>query len=459
MKPDKLTIVRNKILDLLESGEVPACEKLPVTRDLAAATGISLLIVQSAVESLSNEGVLYKVPRHGVYVHPDWRDRVLQRNVFFFDPLYELPYREELIGRMRSEFPNLRVVTGFRRGIFELRTTGYLQSHHAEYADLTDIFRAVFPDDADFTGTPFEACRMNGRQIGLPLIFSPRVMFYNPKLLAAANVPEPVPGWSWEQFRASLAAFRPLLPPEKRDYWKAEPFLWMNYIRRAGGTLIDPSAADPVRIDTEETRRGLSAIRTLLRENDIPFVPQLPNYWERFIGGELPFLMQPREFLPLLDRAGCRDWKTAPLPAFPGGIDTTVQATDIFCVRRECADMHTAAGLVRLLLGKSFQNYLAGIRYGIPIRISAMRRSLNPLDPADRLFLTEIPKMTTTYNLYDSTLYHLAVTGINRILAGENDIAGGTSELAAMTRTFLKLRPPAGRIPQQGPVRSELFFS
>lgn len=98
MKPDKLTIVRNKILDLLESGEVPACEKLPVTRDLAAATGISLLIVQSAVESLSNEGVLYKVPRHGVYVHPDWRDRVLQRNVFFFDPLYELPYREELIG-------------------------------------------------------------------------------------------------------------------------------------------------------------------------------------------------------------------------------------------------------------------------------------------------------------------------------------------------------------------------
>ena len=121
--------------------------------------------------------------------------------------------------------------------------------------------------------------------------------------------------------------------------------------------------------------------------------------------------------------------------------------------------MHTAAGLVRLLLGKSFQNYLAGIRYGIPIRISAMRRSLNPLDPADRLFLTEIPKMTTTYNLYDSTLYHLAVTGINRILAGENDIAGGTSELAAMTRTFLKLRPPAGRIPQQRPVRSELFFS
>ena len=366
MKPDKLTIVRNKILDLLESGEVPACEKLPVTRDLAAATGISLLIVQSAVESLSNEGVLYKVPRHGVYVHPDWRDRVLQRNVFFFDPLYELPYREELIGRMRSEFPNLRVVTGFRRGIFELRTTGYLQSHHAEYADLTEIFRAVFPDDADFTGTPFEACRMNGRQIGLPLIFSPRVMFYNPKLLAAANVPEPVPGWSWEQFRTSLAAFRPLLPPEKRYYWKAEPFLWMNYIRRAGGTLIDPSAADPVRIDTEETRRGLSAIRTLLRENDIPFVPQLPNYWERFIGGELPFLMQPREFLPLLDRAGCRDWKTAPLPTFPGGIDTTVQATDIFCVRRECADMHTAAGLVRLLLGKSFQNYLAEIRIGMP---------------------------------------------------------------------------------------------
>ena len=57
--------------------------------------------------------------------------------------------------------------------------------------------------------------------------------------------------------------------------------------------------------------------------------------------------------------------------------------------------------------------------------------------------------MTTTYNLYDSTLYHLAVTGINRILAGENDIAGGTSELAAMTRTLKytinETRPDGGR--------------
>ena len=79
MKPDKLTIVRNKILDLLESGEVPACEKLPVTRDLAAATGISLLIVQSAVESLSNEGVLYKVPRHGVAGPRPAAERLLLR--------------------------------------------------------------------------------------------------------------------------------------------------------------------------------------------------------------------------------------------------------------------------------------------------------------------------------------------------------------------------------------------
>ncbi|MBS1372199.1 MAG: extracellular solute-binding protein [Lentisphaeria bacterium] len=447
MKQDKLTIVRNWILDLLESGEVPAGEKLPVTRDIAAATGISLLIVQSAVESLSNEGVLYKVPRHGVYVHPDWSSRILQRNVFFFDPLYELPYRSDLIGRLQKEFPLLRVVKGFRHGMFELRTTGYLQSHHAEYADLSEIFRSVFPDDSDFTNAPFEACRMNGRLVGLPLIFSPRVMFCNTALLERAGVPEPAAGWTWNDFRKALAAFRPLLPPEKRYYWKGEPFIWMNYLRRAGGTLIDPAASDPVRIDTPETRRGLEAIRQLLRENEIPFVPALPNYWERFIDGELPFLEQPREFLPLLDRNGCRNWRTAPLPAFPGGNDTTVQATDILCVRRECADMHTAAGLVRLLLGESFQNYIAELRYGIPIRLSAMQRSLDPNDAGDRLFLSEIPKMTTNYHLSDSTLYKLVVTGINRILAGEADIEEGTAELAAMTRTFLKLRPPVVHAP------------
>ena len=443
MKQDKLTIVRNWILDRIESGEVPAGEKLPVTRDIAAATGISLLIVQSAVESLSNEGVLYKVPRHGVYVHPDWRGRILQRNVFFFDPLYKLPYREELIDRLGREFPHLRVVREFRHGMFELRATGYLQSHHAEYADLSEIFRAVFPDDADFTGAPFDACRLNGRLVGLPLLFSPRVMFYNTELLGKAGVAEPGAGWTWNDFRKSLAAFRPILPPEKRYYWKAEPFLWMNYLRRAGGTLIDPAAGDPVRIDTPETRRGLSAIYQILHENGIPFVPRHPNYWERFIDGELPFIEQPRQFLLLLNSCNCKNWRLAPLPAFPGGIDTTMQATEIFCVRKECADMHTAAGLVRLLLGKSFQNFIAESRYGIPVRISAMQRSLDPHDPGDCLFLSEVPKMTTNYHLSDSTLYKLVITGINRVLAGEVGVDDGTAELAAMTRTFLKLRPPA----------------
>ena len=51
--------------------------------------------------------------------------------------------------------------------------------------------------------------------------------------------------------------------------------------------------------------------------------------------------------------------------------------------------------------------------------------------------------MTTNYHLSDSTLYKLVITGINRVLAGEVGVDDGTAELAAMTRTFLKLRPPA----------------
>ncbi len=439
---DKLTIVRNWILDLLESGQVPGDGKLPVTREIAAFTGISLLIVQSAVESLSNEGALYKAPRHGVYVHPDWRERVLQRSFFLFDPLYPLPYLGELQRHFRRDFPQLRVVEGFRRGMFEIRTTGYLQAHHEEYLDLAEVFQKVFTDGGDFLFSPFEACRLNGRLVGLPLIFSPRVMYYNPVLLAKAGIPEPGPRWSWQEYTRAIRAIAPGMPPEKRRFWIGDPHCWMNYLLRAGGSLIDTAVQDPVRIDSPATRRSLLLFRNFLRENEIPSSPAGQDFTAPFLAGELPFLMAPRELLSVLESKGFSDWRVTALPLFPDGVDTTVQATDIFCVRRECADKHLIPELVGLLFGKTFQNYLADIRYGVPIRKSASRRSLKPENAADRLFRQEIPGMTVRYNLYDRTLFELMTTGVNRIITGNGNIAEETAELGHMTRTFLKLSPP-----------------
>ena len=435
---DKSTFVRNHILGLLESGELNAGEKLPGARELLHGSGISLPTIQNAIEILVREGVLETIARKGTFVQKQWRKRILQQNLMVFRS--GLTWFSDLRELIHREIPEVWVSERFTGGTFEIQTTHYIQAHHDRYLDLSGIFAACFPDQSDFFQTPIDAFRIGSRLIGVPIIFSPRVIFYNPKLFIQAGCRKPEPGWTWEDFVECVRKLRRILPPEDIFCWHNQTQNWINIVRRAGGCLIDPNGADSVRIDSPETRRGLRLYRELRNEMGICQYRYPDDFVRHFLAGKAAMLLEPREFRSIITKGGFEDWDTAPLPRIEGGLDVNVQATDVFCVRRECLEPELAARLLKLLLSPEFQNCLARWNYGIPIRKSAVGATIDCTDPRDVLFLSETPKMCSHYHLDSAEIYNLVCQGIANLLAGDDDIDSGTAELAEMVRTCLKIR-------------------
>ena len=436
---DKITFVRNHILGMLERGELKGGDKLPGARELMPGEKISLPTVQSAIEILVHEGVLETFPRRGTFVQKAWRSRILQQNLVLFRP--RLEWLDDLWQLARREVPEVWISDKFTEGVFELRTTQYVQAYHNQYCDLSQIFEACFPDKSDFFLSPFDAFRINSRLVGVPIIYSPRVLFFNPVLLKRAGCSMPHPVWTIEEFFDSIRRLRRILPPEDIFCWHDSEFGWINFVMRAGGSLIDPDSPDCVRIDSPETRLGLNVYRDLRRELGIVQYRHYPEEFEtRFFAGRAAMLIEPREFLCRIKTAGFEEWDTAPLPRIGNGPDVNVQATDVFCVRRECVNPELAARLLKLLLSVEFQSCLAQKKYGIPIRKSPIGGSVDYSDSRDVLFLSEIPKMRSCYHLNSVELYNLVCDGISNLLVGEEDIDAGTAELADMVRTCLKIR-------------------
>ena len=108
-----------------------------------------------------HEGVLETFPRRGTFVQAAWRLRTLQQNLVLFRP--RLEWLDELWQLARREVPEVWISDKFAEGIFELRTTQYVQAYHNQYADLSRIFESCFPDKSDFFLGPFEAFRINSR--------------------------------------------------------------------------------------------------------------------------------------------------------------------------------------------------------------------------------------------------------------------------------------------------------
>ena len=135
-------IVRNWILDGIESGGISAGGKLPGAREIAARCGISFLMAQRAIASLVQDGVLTCIPRRGAFVKPGWEERLIANHLVLFSNTRE--WVPKLRERMRAELPELRLCSGFKRGMFEVRTTYTLQRDRNQYMDLAPILNRCF---------------------------------------------------------------------------------------------------------------------------------------------------------------------------------------------------------------------------------------------------------------------------------------------------------------------------
>ena len=114
---------------------------------------------------------------------------------------------------------------------------------------LRDL-RSFIAEDPDFHLDDYfenvlEAMRRGGALYGIPLDFSPMVMYYNKRLFDAAGVPYPQPGWNWDDFLATAEKLtvRPPGAARPTQYGMAfenEMPFWVLWLWTNGGDVLSP---------------------------------------------------------------------------------------------------------------------------------------------------------------------------------------------------------------------------
>lgn len=406
--------IRNYILDLIESGELGVGDKLPGARQIAARLGYGFTHVQAMLESLVQCGILETISRSGTYVRAEWFRRTLPYN-FAAQP--ENTLWSTRVAEAVGPVDGMRFTRRFEKGIMEIRVTHYLLSHHDEYHELDEVFDRCFPNRDEFFMQSLDSCRIDGKLYGIPLIFSPRVIVFNPKLFRELNCDCPENGWSWDDMLSCVRQLRGKLPGNRIFNWTVGLPHWINFVLRDGGELFDPAAADTVKVDSPQTIRALQRyieLRDLLK---IEGPDHEPRRIREFAAGRVAMLQGARQLCHTLEHLN-PDFPihAVTLPSFPGGRDLNIQGADLFCVRRRCTDWKLIGKMLTRLLSPEAQNVVGAVAYGIPFRKSAALKSLASGRQYDRIFSQELPKVSTQYNIFSPDIYRILSGGIARLL-------------------------------------------
>lgn len=434
---DRNTEIRNHILDYLEDGILKEGDKLPGARQIAAEFNCTLPQVQTVIESLVQCGVLETISRSGTYVRQGWYGRILPGNLSIYAHASNWDFLSDLRKTAAKEIPEIRLCRRFNRGDIELNVTYHVLSHQEEYHDLSEIFQECFGDGDDFHQEVMRSFYINGKLCGIPFIFSPYIILYNPEVFARAGCPEPPAEWSWAEFLATVKQLRQVLSGEY--IFNAMPAIdhWINFVIRSGGKLMDPSLVNPVRLDSPETIRGVERyveLRNLLNSNDED------SYDRNFAGGQAAMRQGFRQSLYHLKKLNpALKLKAAALPAM-NGCRYNMQGAELICFRRDCTDVGLMKRVVQFMLSKQVQTFI-GKRYGgIPFLKSAARQVLDPGDPVDSVLIREMPLISSEYNVFSPDMLRIISDGIGYICQlPQEQVADELRNLAQAIRTLKKI--------------------
>ncbi len=433
---DKLQTTREYIIREIENGKLKAGDKLPGAREMSEDIGISLAIVQMAFVSLVRDGILVSIPRRGTFVHENWNKRILPGSFV----LFRSTWSEIITNFLQNKLPAINIRSEFTEGMFEIRSTLHVQQHRYEYLDLAELLDEVYPDSSIFFSAPFHGFRTpDNRLFGLPLMYSPRVVCYNPEMLARAGCEPPCSNWNWDDFISLVRQLRKYYAKDQVINWVPDPFYWINFVFRAGGSIIDcRNQSCEVAINSPQTKLGLSKVLELKEILGIQGREKLnQDYLDDFNTGKLAMAFCARQ---QVDFNSPVPWKNIPLPSIPGGTDITAQATELLCVRKQSGDLELVREVIRLLLSREVQDHIGALRYGIPIRKTSAIHSFGDEDPRDQLFLAEMPKISAGYNIDSPEVDTLIQNAMEEVWFHGANLDQTMDELAAALKTMFRYK-------------------
>lgn len=243
-----------------------------------------------------------------------------------------------------------------------------------------------------------EAFQWQGRQLCLPQNVSSLVVYYNRALFQQFGVPEPRPGWTWNDLVTTAQAMTrdarglPVKGGEtdaaspvatwglgvEPTLIRIAPFVWS-----AGGDIVDdPAAPTRLTFDDPVAREALRQFIDLrVAYGVIPTDQEVEAQDDetRFANGGLAMLLSSRRLTPTLRAVDGLDWDVAALPVHqePAGI----LHSDGYCVTSASERQDAAWRFVRFALGADGQRIIAGTGRTVPSNM-AVSRSEAFLDPS-----------------------------------------------------------------------------
>jgi len=208
----------------------------------------------------------------------------------------------------------------------------------------------------------------------LPQNISSLVVYYNKDLFAAAGVPFPTDGWSWNEF---IAAARALTRDTDRDGTTdqfgvlVDPSMYrmVSFIWSAGGEVVD-DLDHPTRltIDTPEALAGLEAFISLGVSGFGVVPPEAEVAAEadldRFVRGGAGMYLQSRRPVPTLREIDGFEWDIVSLPVIAE--PATVLHSDGFCMASAAENPDAAWSFIEFAGGAPGQLLLAETGRTVP---------------------------------------------------------------------------------------------
>jgi multiple sugar transport system substrate-binding protein len=306
--------------------------------------------------------------------------------------LVEVPDREALITRVTTSIaagdpPDLFLINYRFFGQFAAR--GLLEPMQSRLDDSD-----VLAED-ELYELALDAFRSPGDELTcLPQNVSSLVVYFNRDLFAAAGVPAPTEGWTWDDMVAAAAA---LTTGEQyglgveASIIRLAPLVWSN-----GGDIVDdPEAPTSLTLDTPAGIDALDRFLALRTDGLIPTLEESASEDDeaRFANGRLAMYLNSRRVTPQFRLIDDFEWDVAPLPVLqqPAG----VLHSDAYCMTKDSDHHDEAFAFVEYALGPDGAPVIAETGRTVP-SLRSVAESDTFLDPgkppaSSAVFLETIP--------------------------------------------------------------------
>ena len=380
MAIDKQQEFRDFILRGIRDNIYSKGSKLPGSRELVEPSGCAFTVVQTGLNSLIREGILYSVPRQGTYVREDWDQRILPENLRVFCPFWE----EFLCKKLPTILPQLRPTQAFQNGAFEIRFTNEAIQHQQEYQDLSEFVEELYPNYQGLFKARIDEFRdADGKLFGLPLVFSPWIICCNQEIIQEGGGWVPSESWDWEELLELIRALRKNLPPEKTfaPFGQLASLLTL-YFHLGGGTWN----REQVKINTPASIRAIRELQKLFRISGAALNT-------RAFPGQAAITLCTHADIA---NSNIGNLHFLPLPRVTKVPQRTLMGGSLLCVRKMVSDFDLVRNLISSLLSDEFQAELCHARNGFPIRKQIAAEFIEENNSLDCLMMSEMPKITPT---------------------------------------------------------------